>query len=414
MELRTVPASDAVAFSRALELCFGNVIGDEEAEANAACYFDPDWAIGFYDSGRLVATTSANNLELTLPAGPGAPFPLARVVGVTAVSVLPSHRRRGLLTQMMSRQLAQLQEREVPLAILTASESVIYGRYGYGAASWGQSLAIASKRSGFAERAVNASAGRTRLMDAEEAAGTLPAVHKRARALRPGEIDRSAARWAVLFADRHWEHRGASPRMFAVHEGPNSELDGYVTYRYKSHDWPHGLPGHRVEVEDLYSVSPSVDAALWRFVLDLDLVEELTAADRPLDEPLRWRLADSRQLRTTAVTDFLWLRPVDVPAMLAARGYGIETELVLEVTGHSPGRYVLVTGPKAGACSPAKQSQRTDLVLGLPELGAIYLGGNRPSVLAAAGRAQEARPGALGRADAAFASPLAPFCGTHF
>ena len=173
-------------------------------------------------------------------------------------------------------------------------------------------------------------------------------------------------------------------------------------------------------------MSPDVHAALWRFLLDIDLVEELTASLRPLDEQLRWRLADPRQLRTTSINDFLWARLVDVPAALSARGYGTDTELVFEVagpahgpaggpeTGAEPGRYLLATSPAGGSCRRAKDSERTDLVLGPCELGAIYLGGCPPSVLAAAGRIQEARPGALGRADAAFSSTVAPFCGTHF
>jgi predicted acetyltransferase len=138
------------------------------------------------------------------------------------------------------------------------------------------------------------------------------------------------------------------------------------------------------------------------------------ARNRPLDDPLRWLLADPRQLRTTGVSDFLWVRLIDVPAALGSRGYGTETELVLEVTGPVTQRYQLSTGPVSGHCRRAHDGEKADLVLSLRELGAIYLGGCRPSVLAAAGQIQEVRAGALARADAAFASPLAPFCGTFF
>ena len=135
---------------------------------------------------------------------------------------------------------------------------------------------------------------------------------------------------------------------------------------------------------------------------------------RPLDEPLRWRLADPRRLRTTSINDSLWARLIDIPAGLAARGYGAETELVLEVEGTSPERYVLATAATGGSCRPAKKNEKVDLALGRSQLGAIFLGGCRPSLLAAAGRVEERRRGALARADAAFTTQLVPFCGTRF
>jgi predicted acetyltransferase len=417
LELRTVPACEALTFARVAEMAFGEVATDEDAEEIADVCFDPAWAIGVYDAGRLVATTSAVALDLTLPAGPGQPLPVTAAPGVTGVGVLPTHRRRGLLTQMMAHQLGQMREREVPLAILTASESVIYGRFGYGLASSRQSLAIATQRSGLKELpgagGGRSGTGRLRLLGAEEAVEVLPAIHDRARRLRPGEVSRSKTRWERILADPERQRRGDGARTYVVHENGKGGPDGYASYRQHS-KWEEGLPAHTISVEDIYSTSANVNAALWRFLLDLDLVQEVTARGRPLDEPLRWRLADPRQVRTTNVGDFLWARLIDVPAALAARGYGTETELVLEITGAETDRYQLSTSPAAGQCRRAKSREKTDLVLSLSDLGAIYLGGCRPTVLAAAGLVQEARPGALARADNAFASPLDPFCGTHF
>jgi predicted acetyltransferase len=319
---------------------------------------------------------------------------------------------------MMAYQLVQFREREVPVAVLTASESVIYGRFGYGLASSHLSLEIATKRSGFRELPYLASpgGGRLRAVGRDQAAKILPSVHAEARLLRPGEIDRSGARWAGLLDDPEANRNGASARMFVVHEDATGKPDGYASYRFQ--DQPDGAwRSHRVVVvEDVYSLAPSLQAQLWRYLLDLDLIEELRCAARPVDDPLRWMLADPRQLRVTGAGDMLWARLVDVPAALSARGYATATQLVLEVggTGGPPERYRLETGPEAADCRRAKAGEPTDLVLGLGDLASIYLGGCRPSVLAQAGRAQEARPGALARADAAFASRLAPFCGTHF
>ncbi len=416
LELRQVPASDALTLGRVAALGFGSVATDQEAEETAAELFDPDWAIGVYDDGELVATASASILELTLPAGTGPPFPVLAVPGVMGVTVLPTHRRGGLLNQMMAFQLDQFREREVPLAILTASESIIYGRYGYGVATSFQSLSIATKRSAFVrppgsdERGRD---GRMRLVTAAEAANILPALHEQARRLRPGEINRSKETWAARFRDPDQNRHGAVAQTYIVHEGADGAADGYATYRYR-HNWSEGLPAHTISVEDIYATSPSVDAGLWRFVLDVDLVEEVTAPMRPLDEPLRWRLAEPRRLRTTSISDCLWARLVDIPTALAARGYSAETELVLQVEGPSTERFLLATAATGATCRRAGGGERTDLVLGVSQLGAILLGGCPPALLAAAGLVEEARPGALARADAAFRSPLLPFCGTRF
>jgi predicted acetyltransferase len=416
LELREVPASEAMTFARVAELGFGSVATDEEARATATEIYDPEWSIGVYDAGQLVATASATTVELTLPAGSGQPFPVVTVPAVTGVTVLPTHRRQGLLNQMMDYQLDQFRRRGVRLAILTASESVIYGRYGYGLASSCQSLSIATRRSAFVrpvEGGGRAGMGRLRLVGAAEAATILPAVHEQARRLRPGDISRSKEVWEATFRDPERHRQGGGSRIYVVHESPEGDPDGYATYRYR-HNWSNGLPAHSIPVEDIYATSPAVDAALWRFLLDLDLVEEVTTGMRPLDEPLRWRLADPRRLRTTGIYDFLWARLVEIPAALAVRGYSAETELVLEVEGPPTERVALATGASGGSCRQAGKGEKSDLRLGLGPLGAIFLGGSRPSVLAAAGLIEEARPGALARADAAFASPVVPFCGTRF
>ena len=416
LELREVPASEALNFARVAEMAFGNVATDEEAEATAAEIFDPEWAFGVYDAGQLVATSGAIPLELTLPAGPGQRLPVTPVLGVTAVTVLPTHRRRGLLNRMMAHQLSQFRQREVALAVLTASESVIYGRYGYGLASSYQSINIATKRSAFVPLPAgdkHRGAGRLKLVGAAEATKTLPGLHDRARKLRPGEVSRSKEVWEQTFRDPPRYRHGGGARTYVVHEGADGRADGYATYRYHW-KWRDGLAANTISIEDLYSTCADVEADLWRFVLDVDLVEDVTAGMRPLDEPLRWRLADPRRLRTTSINDSLWARLIDIPAGLAARGYGAETELVLEVEGTSPERYVLATAATGGTCRPAKKNEKGDLALGRSQLGAIFLGGCRPSLLAAAGRVEERRRGALARADAAFTTQLVPFCGTRF
>ena len=158
-----------------------------------------------------------------------------------------------------------------------------------------------------------------KLLSATEAAKILPALHDRARKFRPGDVSRSKETWDDTFRDPRRHRHGGGGRIYVVHMGPDGDADGYATYRYQW-KWQDGLPANSLSVEDIYSTSPEVDAGLWRFLLDIDLVEEVTAGARPLDEPLRWRLADPRRLRTTSINDALWARLVDIPAALSLAG----------------------------------------------------------------------------------------------
>jgi predicted acetyltransferase len=415
LDLRSVDRSEAESFVRLVYQAFGSV-PDADSLARACERFEPDFAIGVYEQGRIVATASAYPLEMTLPAGPGRTLPTLAIPGVTAVGVAPTHRRQGLLTRMMNHQLADLRDRGYPVAALLASESIIYGRFGYGWATSYQSLVIESDRDAFRPD-VPADTGRMRILEPDEAGKLLPLVHDGARHLRPGELIRNARWWDNHLKDPEKERGGGEARMYAAHESASGEADGWVSYRYGKQDWPEGIARHQVEVDDLVAAEPAVPAALWRFVLDLDLVEEVKAPNRPLDEPLRWMLADPRRLRTTEVADHLWLRILDIPAALAARGYPAAERLVIEVTAADPsaaGRFVLETGPESGACRPAKRGEKAQLVVGLADLGAIYVGGLSPSTLAAAGRVNELASGALAVSDRIFASPVTPFCTLQF
>jgi predicted acetyltransferase len=150
----------------------------------------------------------------------------------------------------------------------------------------------------------------------------------------------------------------------------------------------------------------------------------VSAWKRPLDEPLRWRLADQRQLRVTDMIDWLHVRILDVPAALQARGYRREGRLVLDVlpptddldgqADAAPGRWVLEAGPAGASCRAARGGEEPELRMKVADLGAVYLGGFSPSLLAAAGRIEELRPGSLDRADALLATTPAPLTGTGF
>jgi predicted acetyltransferase len=363
------------------------------------------------DGDRVVGNACIFSRDLTLPSAPAKERPVVPFAAVSGVGVHPTHRRRGLLRQMMGHMLDDARHHGEMLAGLLASESSIYGRFGFGQATTVAEVVIDSRRSAFVAPVPEID---IRLVDTDEATGVIPDLFDRFRRNRAGEPDRNAARWQDTFDDPASQREGASSLFYAVCP------EGYAAYRARLHEVA-GIEQHQIEVLDLRGSTPEVEAALWRFVLDLDLIGEVTARGRPVDDPLRWRLVDPRQLRVAGLTDVLYVRLLDIAAALEARGYRRSGRLVLEVypaqtelAEGTAGRYVLDAGPDGASCRAARTGEEPDLRLGMTELGSLYLGGVTASVLAAAGRVQEDTPGALDVAGALFADRLAPVTTTGF
>jgi predicted acetyltransferase len=415
LEIRRATDFEPAQFIRTTEATFGYVATEDDV-AFWSAGTEWDRFLVAVDAGQVVGGAGALSMELTLPGAGEQPCPSLPAGGVTAVGVLPTHRRRGLQRRLMGGLLAGIRERGEPVAVLTASESLIYRRYGYGLAASFQGASLATVHAGFMDSVPGG--GRVRLLDADEAGKVLPGLHERCRRLRPGDVSRPAGLWERHLRDRPADRDGGSARFDVLHESASGEPDGYASYRFHHRLSGERLQDHRVRTVDVYAVDPPAHAAVWRFLLDLDLVDEVEVPNLPLDDPLRWRLADPRRLRTVALADHLWVRLVDVVAALSARRYPAEGRLVLEVLegdgDPAAGRYVLEAGPDGAGCRRARKSDRVDLALALADLGAAYLGGVAVSTLAAAGRAEERVPGSLDRADALFASRPLPWCGTEF
>ena len=209
--------------------------------------------------------------------------------------------------------------------------------------------------------------------------------------------------------------QGASRHYDVVYESGPGRVDGWLGYRVENR-WPSGLASNIIKVRMLIGLTPEAEAALWRYLLDLDLAGTVRLVDRPVDDPVRWRLADPRRLRVTDVGDHLWVRLLDLPGALAARRYGVEGTLVLEVTDplrpRNQGRFRLEGGPEGAVCEPTRAEP--DLALDIADVGAAYLGGTSLVSLARAERVAELTPGALLRAERMFATSPPPVCTTHF
>jgi len=406
-DIRPVTGDEFIPFSRAADAAFGHQPTTEQMEGWRAI-FEPDRSLAAFDDGRIVGTAGAVSFALTLPGLTTLP-----VAGVTAVGVLPTHRRQGILTSVMRRQLEDVRARGEALAILYASESAIYGRFGYGLATSMSAFDLDRRHAAFA-RPVE-SPGRCRLLDRDEALDTLPAAYDRARRVQPGAVTRSAAWWTGLLRDPESEREGASAYWYVVYESADGQVDGFAHYRVKG-QWDDGLSNNTLLLSELSAATSEAHAVLWRYLLDVDLVTTVRAANAPVDEPLRWLLADPRRMRVTRFNDGVWVRVLDVSAALSARRYAVSGRLALDLADpflpRNSGRYLLEGGPEGAACGATTEA--ADLALGVSDLAAILLGGARPSTLARAGRIVERSPGALARADLMFACEPLPWCGTFF
>jgi predicted acetyltransferase len=407
-EIRPIRPDELPAFIRVDGVAFSSPQSDEEIESVRGS-FEFDRSLAALEDARFVGSASAMSFDLTLPG-----YTTIPVAGVTWVAVLPTHRRRGILTALMRRQLADVRARGEALAVLTASESLIYRRFGYGAATSTITVEIEKPHTAFISP--HMLAGRYRFVEHETAiTEILPPLYDDVRRTRIGELSRTLAKWKSQYRTPNAPFDGFGPRLYVVYESDTGQVDGAVIYRAKL-EWTNGVPTGALQMSELIARTPEAYAALWRYCLDVDLVSRIRGLNRPVDEPLRWMLADSRRLRVTHLTDNLWVRLLDIPTALAARRYATQGQLSFEVSDtflpDLAGRYTLDGGPESATCG--RSDHAPDLSLDVASLGATYLGGVSFNTLAQAGFVREETPGAIARADAMFATFPAPYCSTPF
>ncbi|MDH6122879.1 GNAT family N-acetyltransferase [Kitasatospora sp. GAS204B] len=373
---------------------FGAPAGHDELVAAAAELRDVDRTRAAFVDGRLVGTSQMLSLQVTVP-GTG-PVPMG---GVTAVGVLPTHRRRGLLRAMMRALLDDCRQRGEALATLSAAEGGIYGRYGFGPATYQARWELdTSKAEPTRPREAR---GRIELVDARMAKAVWPVLHDRVRATRIGEV---SAHHGL------WDEKADGDRQFVLHYNDAGTVDGAANYRTP---WsPDPATAGTVEVDWLEATSDTAYTDLWSFLTSLDLTKRVIAGKRPVDEAFRWQLTDPRALRVTRQSDDLWVRLVDVPAALANRTYQVEGSMVIEVSDSfcpwNQGRWRLDGGPSGAHCERAPAGDGADLSLDASTLGSIYLGGTPIGPIAAAGLVHEHTTGAIDRATVMLTHPQAP------
>ncbi|MGY0024037.1 GNAT family N-acetyltransferase [Streptomyces sp. cg35] len=385
-----------------LELAFGGVTESPQERQLWRDLTDLDRSIGVWDGEECVGTAGAFPFRVSVPGGA-----FVDAAGVTMVSVAATHRRRGILTAMMRRQLDDVRSWGEPLAVLTASEPAIYGRFGYGIGTRQAYLTVDSS-----QVRIDAPAGtddvRLRFVDPASAAERCEAVYRRLIGTRPGMLDRGPGWERLPLLDPPEERGGASPLQCVVAER-DGETVGFARFHNKPEsEWavPHG----RIQARDVTALDPAAYAALWRFLCDIDLTATVEARNRPVDDPVLSLVSDIRRC-AVRVRDSMHVRLVEVGAALEARTYLTPVDVVFEVEDAfcpwNHGRWRLFGDAKGASCR--RTEDPADLALSVRELGAAYLGDVSLAELAGAGRVRELRPGALAEAAVAFGSPVAPW-----
>lgn len=375
----------------------------------ARAFTDLDRMFGFHDGTRWVSTAGDYRKNVVLPGGTR-----TDVAAVTGVSVASDHRRRGLLSRMMRHQLDTIRDRGTEaVAMLFASETTIYGRFGYGLASQNATLSGQVRDLGF-RPAVDLGAGAVSQIDVDTLLDVGPAIYDRAVADLPGRMDRPRPWWDYQVFDNDERRKNSGSIRFALHREPDGTPSGFARYRTKS-AWDTSGPTGELHVEEVRATNPRAYAKLWRFLLEIDLVRRLVFKDAAVDEPLRVLVADSRALRCD-IADGIFVRLVDVPKALALRRYAAPVDTVLDVRDEfcpwNTARYRLRGDLNGAACE--KTDAPADITISARDLGAVYLGGINLSHLGGAGLVDELTAGSVHRAAAGFGWPVAPAIPDHY
>jgi predicted acetyltransferase len=410
-QVRPLTEAELPALEYVDEHAFSGRPDSARHRANWMARLELDRTLGAFDGTTLAGVTGIFSFRMRVPGA------MAAVAGVSMVAVLPSHRRQGALSGLMRRQLGDIAERGEAVAALFASETPIYGRYGYGRASWQLTMSLARGHGALAAGAPKDPSLRLRIAEPRSARAEMGKVYELAMAERPGLYARTEPWWDRL---THEPDSDADPPMRCLLVEDDAGPRGYALFTSDGRwEWEEGtfLPAGVLDTREAIAVDPAAAAALWADLLSRDLITTFRLHMLPVDDPLLDLLADSR-LGRPRLSDGLWIRLVDVPRALAQRHYACPVDVVIEVTDElcpqNRGRWRLTAAAVSAPFGFSGTCERTtapaDLQLPVRALGAVYLGGTRLAALAAAGQVTEATPGSVAALSAAMSWDPAPWC----
>ncbi|MEA2460489.1 MAG: hypothetical protein QOH90_666 [Actinomycetota bacterium] len=400
LEIRACRPEEFGRFLTTCEAAFGEAASNESIERHRHV-IEAERCFAAWDGDSMVGTGGNYSFDLTIPGGS---LPAA---GVTMVGVLPTHRRRGLLTRIMAELRDDALARNEPLAVLWASETVIYQRFGYGLATKQGNIEADRDRLVWLDKPPARAAAR--MVTEEDALKVFPEIYDRVCARTPGMFARSADWWRYHRIPDPEEHRDGAGPMYRVVFELDGKAEGYAMYRIHG-DWD-VTPKGRLRVIEALGTTPEATREVWRFLFGVDLIQTVYGWWLPMDHPLLFMVAEPPRLRMRMV-NFLWLRILDIERSLAARSYAASDSVVIGIEDEwmpaNQGQWRLDTGGDAVAVT--RTDDAADLQLSSADLACIYLGGSTVHQLLGAGRGKELKEGAATRVDAMFRTDSAPFC----
>lgn len=370
MEIRTVRDEEFLKWRIAVRASQGFHTTPDDTVFMREHRVEIDRLLACVDGDRIVGCGGVDSFDMTLPGGAQVP-----IAGVGYVGTSPSHRRRGIYRKIMNRIHDDARDRGDIASALWASQSNLYGRYGYGNSMPAYNWHIDMRHTAYAH--APSWSGEFLEPQRDEAIPLMSKAYDHARAVRPGMITRTPKRWEYEIHPVH-----TKDEFFVIYVEGDDPL-AYARYTIEKN--PEDEFKGTMHVVEAVAATDAAHAALWRYLLDLELVDNLEAHVRPVDDPLVWMLAEPRRLRRS-LKDAIWLKLLDIPAMLEGRAYPVEESLVLQVTDAETGKKQtckLETGPEGGRCTLSNATP--DLVMNEAELAAIYMGAVECSMLAELG-----------------------------
>lgn len=360
-----------------------------------------------FDGERIVSTLRSFPTTLTLPGGATPP-----TSGVTAVTTTATHRRRGLATQMVTQDLRDSVERGEHAAVLIAAEWGIYGRFGYGPATEHQTLTLDTRGT----RLRLLPSGTVEYVEASQARVLVPDIFDAHRRRQPGELTWDDSDWDYEHGLVRLAGVGDAPSFHIIARDESGQPVGFARYRYQE-NWDRRQAAGSMTVKSLIGVDVNAQALLWQHLIEHDLTVSAVVEDRSPADSLPLLLEDPRQVVASGRADFVWVRPLDAAALLAARTYAVAGSLVIDVVdplGITNGRFHLEAGPDGATCSSSNAS--ADITMPVATLGSLILGGSRVRgrALAEVGLLDEHVAGAVGRLDLMFGSAVEPWSSRWF
>ncbi|QMU73082.1 GNAT family N-acetyltransferase [Streptacidiphilus sp. P02-A3a] len=413
IEIRVVEDAELADWGKALASGFMHGKGDGNADSVRRAV-DPGRALGAVHRGRFVGTFRSLDREITLPGGTA-----LGANAVTNVTVSATHRRRGLLTAMMTRDLAAAAERGSAIAVLIAAEYRIYGRYGFGPATARRGYSIDALRAGNVRVPAEAEGGSFELLTMDEWRKIGPEVHDRFRRNQPGAINRRPLEWQYRTGAERNPDDGWKEPLVALYRDPEDRPAGLLAYEAED-PWTNMLAKSKVRVRDHIAVDQAASAALWRYALSIDWIDRLEIPTIAPDDPLPLLLDDPRACvdNGDSCADFMWLRVLDAPTAFSARGYAAPGRVVLQVSdrmGYVDGRFAIeAAADGTGRCTAVGPDQPADVAMDASVLGTLCLSSEPVPRLHAAGLLTELRPGGVPRLAALLHTDFRPWCPDSF